>query len=82
MNKYVEKLFNQMSESRDGTTRFYFEQKRYWIINVHRQQLPECEEKALVDTSLPDKERINQLEMLSQINVVPTILCAIKERKK
>ena len=64
MNKYVEKLFNQMSESRDGTTRFYFEQKRYWIINVHRQQLPECEELVLVDTSLPDKERINQLEML------------------
>ena len=64
MNKYVEKLFNQMSESRDGTTRFYFEQKRYWIINVHRQQLPECEETVLIDTSLPDKERITQLEML------------------
>jgi hypothetical protein len=43
MNKYVESLFNKMSESPDGTTRFYFEPKRYWIINVHKQQLPECE---------------------------------------
>lgn len=64
MNKYVEKLFNQMSESRDGTTRFYFEQKRYWIVNVHKQLLPECEETVIVDSSLPDKERITQLEML------------------
>jgi hypothetical protein len=64
MNKYVEKLFNQMSESRDGTTRFYFEQKRYWIVNVHKQQLPECEETVIIDPSLPDKERIDQLEML------------------
>jgi hypothetical protein len=64
MNKYVEKLFNQMSESRDGTTRFYFEQKRYWIVNVHKQHLPECEETVIVDASLPDKERIEQLEML------------------
>jgi hypothetical protein len=64
MNKYVEKLFNQMSESRDGTTRFYFEQKRYWIVNVHKQQLPECEETVIVNALLPDKERIDQLEML------------------
>lgn len=62
MNKYVESLFNKMAESRDGTTRFYFEPKRYWIVNVHKQQLPECEESIVVKTDLSDKERINQLE--------------------
>lgn len=62
MNKYVESLFNKMAESPDGTTRFYFEPKRYWIINVHKQQLPECEESVVVDTNLSDKERIKQLE--------------------
>jgi hypothetical protein len=62
MNKYVETLFNKMSESPDGTTRFYFEPRRYWIVNVHRQQLVECEESVVVDASLSDKERIQQLE--------------------
>jgi hypothetical protein len=62
MNKYVETLFNKMSESPDGTTRFYFEPKRYWIINVHKQQLPECEESIIVDSELSDKERIKQME--------------------
>lgn len=62
MNKYVESLFNKMAESPDGTTRFYFEPKRYWIINVHKQQLPECEETIIVDSNLSDKERIKQLE--------------------
>jgi hypothetical protein len=62
MNKYVETLFNKMSEARDGTTRFYFEPKRYWIINVHKQQLPECEETIIVDSELSDKDRIKQME--------------------
>ena len=62
INKYVETLFNKMAESPDGTTRFYFEAKRYWIVNVHKQQLPECEETIIVDTNLSDKERIKQLE--------------------
>jgi hypothetical protein len=62
MNKYVEALFNKMSESPDGTTRFYFEAKRYWIVNVHKQQLPECEETIVVDSNLSDKDRIKQLE--------------------
>ena len=62
MNKYVETLFNKMAESPDGTTRFYFEPKRYWIVNVHKQQLPECEETVIIDTNLSDKERIEQME--------------------
>lgn len=64
MNSFVQCLFNQMSSSPDGTTRFYYENYRYWIINIHRQKLPECEELIIVDSSLPDKEKIIQLEML------------------
>ena len=64
MNRLVQSLFDQMAVSNDGTTRFYFDTIHYWIINIHRQKLPECEELILVDSSLPDKERIKQLEDL------------------
>lgn len=64
MNALVQKLFNEMASSIDGTTKFYFEQHRYWIINVHRQKLPECVEIATVDASLSDKEKIIKLEEL------------------
>jgi chromosome segregation ATPase len=63
-NRLVESLFNEMSSSNDGTTKFYYNSYRYWIIKVHSQKLPECEESVLVDSSLPDKERISQLEEL------------------
>mgnify|MGYP007086128598 CR=1 FL=1 len=53
-----------MAASPDGTTKFYFEHYRYWIINIHRQKLPECEEITIVDSSLSDKERISKLEEL------------------
>lgn len=64
MNKIVQTLFNEMSASPDGTTRFYFNDYRYWIINVHRQKLPECEEITTVDSSLSDKDKIIKLEEL------------------
>lgn len=64
MNNLVQTLFNEMSNSADGSTRFYFNQYRYWIINVHRQKLPECEELVLVDPSLSDKDKISKLEEL------------------
>ena len=64
MNRLVQSLFEQMSVSIDGTTRFYFDSIHYWIINIHRQKLPECEEFTLVDSSLPDKQRIKKLEDL------------------
>lgn len=57
MNTLVETLFNEMSTSPNGTTRFYFNDYRYWIINVHRQKLPECEEITTVDASLSEKEK-------------------------
>lgn len=64
MNNLVQTLFNEMSTSSDGTTRFYFNDFRYWIINVHRQKLPECEEFTTVDSSLSDKDKIIKLEEL------------------
>lgn len=64
MNKQVETLFNEMSSSPDGTTKFYFNSYRYWFINVHRQKLPECEETLIVESPLSDKEKISKLEEL------------------
>jgi len=64
MNRMVQTLLSEMSASPDGTTKFYFEPYRYWIINVHRQKLPECQELISIDTSLSDKEKISKLEEL------------------
>lgn len=63
-NRMVQNLFTEMAASNDGTTKFYFDNYKYWIINVHRQKLPECEEILTVDPGLTDTERINQLEEL------------------
>ena len=63
-NRLVEKLFQEMSLSSDGTTKFYYTPYRFWFIKVHRQSLPDANESVIVDTSLPDKERIEQLETL------------------
>lgn len=66
MNSGVKQLFNQMSESPDGTTKFTYDSynRRYWIINVYKPHFPENEENTAVDPSLPDKERIKELENL------------------
>ena len=64
MNRLVQTLFSEMAASPDGTTKFYFDHYHYWIINVHRQKLPECEEIATVDSSLSDKDKISKLEEL------------------
>jgi hypothetical protein len=64
MNRLVQTLFSEMASSPDGTTKFYFNEFRYWIINVHRQKLSECEETASVDPSLSDKDKISKLEEL------------------
>lgn len=63
-NKLVQTLFQEMSESSDGTTKFYFNSNRFWYIKIHQQKLSDTEESTGVDSSLPDKERIEQLEAL------------------
>ena len=86
-NNFVNQLIDEMSKSSDGTTKFYFNQHRYWFINIHKQ-LPECQEKTIVDSSLSDKEKITKLEeivssMLSQIRIMENQLrqneCQIME---
>ena len=62
MNNLVEKLLNEMAASPDGTTKFYFNEHRFWHINIHKQKMVECEETTVVDPSLPDKEKISKLE--------------------
>jgi hypothetical protein len=63
-NTLVEKLLNEMSASPDGTTRFYFDNTRYWIINIHKQKMSQCEETTFVDPALPDREKVATLEEL------------------
>jgi len=65
VNQLVQKLFNEMASSIDGTTKFYFNPPyRYWVIQVHRQKLPECHEPTVIDPSLSDKDKIAKLEEL------------------
>jgi hypothetical protein len=63
-NALIQSLFDQMASSPDGTTKFYFNSNRYWFINIHKQKIPELEQINEVDSSLPDAERILQLENL------------------
>jgi hypothetical protein len=69
MNSLVKSLFDQMSTSKDGTTKFTYDyySGRYWFINVYKP--PQCsdleyEEITTVDPSLSDKDRIKELEKL------------------
>lgn len=65
MNSKVQKMMNDMGSSADGTTKFIYDYSgHYWFINVHKQVLPETEEYFTVDSTLPDKQRINALENL------------------
>ena len=68
MNSLVKSLFDQMSNSKDGTTKFTYDyySGRYWFINVYKSQCSdlEYEEITTVDPSLPDKDRIKELEKM------------------
>lgn len=81
MNSLVQKLLQEMSNSPNGTTKFYYNQSRYWIINIHRQHIPECQENTSVDSSLPDKERICQLEELVKSMAVQIHYYQTKQEK-
>jgi hypothetical protein len=68
MNTLVKSLFDQMSASKDGTTKFTYDyySGRYWFINVYKPQCQdlEYEEITTVDPSLSDKDRIKELEKM------------------
>lgn len=66
LNSLVKQLFEQMNSSPDGTTKFTYDYltRRYWIINMYKNNCPEVEEISVVDSNLPDAERIKELENL------------------
>lgn len=71
MNKSVEKLLDDMSASPDGTVKFIYDYRgHFWYINVYKPVLPESEKTTIVDPSLPDKQRIEELEKILQTMMV------------
>lgn len=65
MNINVTKLFEDMNFSVNGVTKFIYDNDgRYWFINVYKPIIEESKEFAIVDPSLPDNVRIEQLEKL------------------
>lgn len=66
MNAIVKQILDEMSASKDGTTKFTFDRYkgRYWFINIYKTQFPEYEEITSIDSGLPEKERIAELENL------------------
>jgi len=63
-NQLVKNLIKQMNSSADGTTKFYFNHPQYWFIKIHTSKTIEHKEIMHVDNTLPDKERIEELEKL------------------
>jgi len=65
-NSKVSDLFKNMNESIDGTAKIIHENyyNKYWIVKIHKQEINNYEDIHFGDISLPDKERINQLESL------------------
>lgn len=66
MNTLVQKLLNEMASSPDGTTQFYFNRHRYWVINVHKVKLPECSETLTANPNSTPTEQIHQLQQIIQ----------------
>jgi hypothetical protein len=66
-NTKVNKLLDDMNNSEDGSTKFIYDKyNHYWYINIYNAVLPETQQVAFVDPSLPDKQRIIELEKLLQ----------------
>lgn len=67
MNPKVTKMFDDLDSCMDmnGATKFIYDNNgRYWFINVYKPIIEESHEFATVDASLPDKDRIDELEKL------------------
>jgi hypothetical protein len=66
LNSKVSDLFKNMNESFDGTAKIIHDNyyNKYWIVKIHKQEINNYDDIHYGDISLPDKERINQLESL------------------
>ncbi len=83
MNSKVETLLNEINKTDDGSAKFYFNNSRYWIVNIHQQKhhAPEmAKEFSVVDENLPDSERIQQLELL--VTSMMGQICSMKNKRK
>jgi hypothetical protein len=66
-NTKVNKLLDDMNNSEDGSTKFIYDKYgHYWYINIYNAVMPESQQVALIDSTLPDKQRIIELEKLLQ----------------
>lgn len=67
-NSKVDKLLNDINNSDDGTTKFTYDNYgHYWYINIYTTCIiPETQQVAMVDSKLPDNQRIIALENLLQ----------------
>ena len=67
MNAKVTELLDNISASANGSVKFVYDYcGHYWFINIYKPILPECEKLTIVDPSLPDKQRIDELERIVQ----------------
>lgn len=67
-NSKVNKLLDDMNNSEDGSIKFTYDKYgHYWYINIYTTcVLPEAQQQTLIESSLPDKQRIIALENLLQ----------------
>ena len=81
MNKRVQTLFNEMTTSPDGTTKFYFDSIHYWIINIHKQKLADYDELPIIDEQLPAEDKVKKLEELVKTMTIQ-LYCMEKQLEK
>ena len=66
MNSKVKQLFDEMNASPDGTTRLYHDAvaNRYWHVQEYKSKFPDFEEINTINSSMPDSEKVKELELL------------------
>ena len=65
-NSKVNDLFKNMTDSIDGTAKIIHDNyyNKYWIVKLHKHEFNNYEDIQFGDVSLPEKERVKQLESL------------------
>jgi hypothetical protein len=85
INTKVISLFNTMKETLDGTAKIIHDNyyNKYWIVNIHKQEMPNIEDISISDPNLPDKERINYLEsIVASISIQNQLLQSTHEKNE
>jgi hypothetical protein len=86
LNKKVTDLFNAINESSDETAKLIHDDyyNKYWIINIHKQEKQNIEDKSLIiDENLSDEEKINYLEtLISSLTIKNKLLQQNQEKNE